>query len=158
MSKKEKERTATPNWHITTSASWRLTWWRHQMKHFPRYWPFLRGIHRSPVNSPHKGQRRGSLMYSLLCAWINDWVNNREAGDLRRYRAHYDVIVMKSPNLDFNGLFGPTPKKTSNPHYSLLWGEPPLTDRFPCKVMPKGFPCHDVILTHSHVCANQLSV
>ena len=26
--------------------------------------------------------------------WINGWVNNREAGDWRRYRAHYDVIVM----------------------------------------------------------------
>ena len=26
--------------------------------------------------------------------WINGWVNNREAGDLRRHRAHYDVIVM----------------------------------------------------------------
>ena len=26
---------------------------------------------------------------------INDWVNNREAGDLRRYRGHYDVIVMR---------------------------------------------------------------
>ena len=26
--------------------------------------------------------------------WINGWVNNREAGDLRRYRAHYDVIVI----------------------------------------------------------------
>ena len=25
-------------------------------KHFPRHWPFVRGIHRSPVNSPHKGQ------------------------------------------------------------------------------------------------------
>ena len=30
-------------------------------KHFPRYWPFVRGIHRSPVNSPHKGQWRGAL-------------------------------------------------------------------------------------------------
>ena len=30
-------------------------------KHFPRYWPFVRGIHRSPVNSPHKGQRRRAL-------------------------------------------------------------------------------------------------
>ena len=65
-------------------------------KHFPRYWPFVRGIHRSPVNSPHKGQWRGALMFSLICARINGWVNNREAGDLRRYRAHYDVIVMKS--------------------------------------------------------------
>ena len=63
-------------------------------KHFPRNWPFVRGIHRSPVNSPHKGQWRGALMFPLICVWINDWVNNLEAGDLRRYRVHYDVIVM----------------------------------------------------------------
>ena len=66
-----------------------------QWKHFPRYWPFVQGIHRWPVNSPHKGQWRGALMVSLI-AWINGWVNNREAGDLRRQRAHYDVIVMLS--------------------------------------------------------------
>ena len=70
-------------------------WWRHKWKHFPRYWPFVRGIHRSPVNSPHKGQWRGAFMFSLICAWINGWVNNREAGDLKRHNAHYDVIVMK---------------------------------------------------------------
>ena len=63
-------------------------------KHFPRNWPFVRGIHRSPVNSPHKGQWRGALVFSLICVWINDWVNNGEAGDLRRYRIHYDVTVM----------------------------------------------------------------
>ena len=63
-------------------------------KHFPSYWPFVWGIHRSPVNSPHKGQWRRALMFSLICVWINSWENNREAGDLRRYRAHYDVIVM----------------------------------------------------------------
>ena len=72
----------------------RGAWWRHQWKHFPRNWPFVRGIHRSPVNSPHKGQWRKALIFSLICVWINVWVNNREAGDLRRYRAHYDVIVM----------------------------------------------------------------
>ena len=44
------------------------------------------GIHRSPVNSPHKGQWRGTLMFSLICAWINAWVNNREAGDLGLHR------------------------------------------------------------------------
>ena len=65
-------------------------------KHFPPYWPFVRRIHRSPVNSPHKGQWRGALMISLICVWINHWVNNREAGDLRRYHTHYAVIVMKS--------------------------------------------------------------
>ena len=63
-------------------------------KHFPRYWPFMRGIHRSPVNSPHKCQQRWALMFSLICEWINGWVNNRGAGDLRRYRAHCDVTVM----------------------------------------------------------------
>ena len=42
----------------------------------------------------HKGQWRGASMFSLICVWINGWVNNRQAGDLRRYRAHYDVIVM----------------------------------------------------------------
>ena len=56
---------------------------------------FVRGIHRSPVNSPHKSQWRGALMFSLICVWIIGWVNNREAGDLRRYRVHYDVIVMQ---------------------------------------------------------------
>ena len=64
-------------------------------KNFPRYWPFVRGIHRSMVNSPHKGQWRGALMFSLICVWINGWVNIREAGDLRRVRAHYDVTVMQ---------------------------------------------------------------
>ena len=63
-------------------------------KYFPRYWPFVRGIHRSPANSPHKGQWRGALMFSLICTRINGWINNGEAGDLRRYRAHYDVTVM----------------------------------------------------------------
>ena len=75
-----------------------LVFWRHddviKWKNFPRYWPFVRGIHRSPVNSPHKGQWRGALMFSLMYVWINGWVNNREAGDLRRNQAHYDVIVM----------------------------------------------------------------
>ena len=32
-------------------------------KHFPCYWPFVRGIHRSPVNSPPKGQGRRALMF-----------------------------------------------------------------------------------------------
>ena len=65
-------------------------------KHFPRNWPFVREIHRSPVNFPHKGQWRGALMFSLMYAWINDCVNNREAGDLRLQHGHYDVIVMFS--------------------------------------------------------------
>ena len=57
-----------------------------------------------PVNSPHKGQWRGALMFSLICARINGWVNNGEAGDLRRRRAHYDVIVMSIPESLQSGI------------------------------------------------------
>ena len=80
---------------VKTHHSLPVTLWRHEMEKFPRYWPFVRGIHRSPVNSPHKGQWRGPLMFSLICVWINGWINNRKAGDLRRHPVHYDVIVMK---------------------------------------------------------------
>ena len=75
--------------------NYRVTYMRHddviQWKYFPRYWPFVRGNHRSWVNSPHKGQWRGALMSSLICAWTNGWVNNRDLGDLRSHRTHYDV-------------------------------------------------------------------
>ena len=77
-------------WHGNTSCHDDVI----KRKHFSRYWLFVRGIHRSPVNSPYKGQWRGALIFSMICAWINGWVNNREAGDLRRHRAHYDDIVM----------------------------------------------------------------
>ena len=63
-------------------------------KYFPRYWPFVRGIH---GEFPIQRQWRGTLMFTLICARINGSVNNREAGDLRRHRAHYDVIVMCKP-------------------------------------------------------------
>ena len=49
-------------------------------------------FHRSPVNSTHKGQWRGALMFCLICTCR---VNNRDAGDLGRHLAHYDVTVMK---------------------------------------------------------------
>ena len=42
----------------------------------------------------HKGQWSGALMFSLICTWTHGWVNNREASDLRRHRAHFDVTVM----------------------------------------------------------------
>ena len=68
-------------------------------KHFPRYWRFVRGIHRWPVNSPHKGQWCWALMFFVMCVWINSWVNNHEAGDFRCHHAHYDVTVMRKSML-----------------------------------------------------------
>ena len=73
-------------------------------KHFPRYWAFVRGIQRFPVNSPHKGQWRGALMFPLICTWTNGWANSRDASDLRRHRAHYDIIVMWQWKLHLDSL------------------------------------------------------
>ena len=77
-------------------VSHKVSCWRNQMEIFSQYWLFVRGIHRLPVNSPLKDQWRGALMFSLICAWSNGWVNIRDAGDLKRHRAHYDVTVMCS--------------------------------------------------------------
>ena len=82
-----------------TIYPWSATWWNHfnqslrsgrnpeytyddviTLKHFPLYWPFVRGIHQSPVNSPRKGQWRVALMFSLICRnkrsckqWWGSW-------------------------------------------------------------------------------------
>ena len=64
--------------------------WHHQMETFSAVLAISAG--NSPV--PHKGQWRGALMFSLICDWINYCVNNRKAGDLRCYHAHYVVTVM----------------------------------------------------------------
>ena len=67
------------------------------METFPRYWLFVRGIHRSLVNSPIPLTKASDA--ELWCfPWsepgTNGWANNRDAGYLRRHRAHYDVTVM----------------------------------------------------------------
>ena len=77
---------------VLVTENW--SWWRHQMETFSALLAICAGNSPVPVNSPHKGQWRRALMFSLISACINGWVNNRKAGDLRRYRAHYDVIVM----------------------------------------------------------------
>ena len=53
------------------------------MEKIPPYRSFVRGIHQSPMKSPHKGQWRGALVFSLIFAWTKDYANNRDAGDLR---------------------------------------------------------------------------
>ena len=49
-------------------------------------------IFRSPVTSEFPSQRPVTRSFDFF--WINAWVNNHEAGDLKRHRAHYDVIVI----------------------------------------------------------------
>ena len=81
------------------------SWWRHQMETFSVVQAFFKRIHRSPVDSSHKGQWRGALKFSLICAWTNGWANNRDARDSRGHRAHSDVTVMLK--LVFCGREGP---------------------------------------------------
>ena len=73
-------------------------------KYFLHYWPFVRGIYQSPVNSPHKGQWRGALMLSLICVWINAWVNDREAGASRCHHAHYDIVMATAGHPEWVGF------------------------------------------------------
>ena len=84
---------------VQAPATWmKLKWLMHhdviKWKHFLCYWPFVWGIHCSPVNSPHKGHWHGALMCYLICPWINGQVINREAGDLRHHHAYHDATVM----------------------------------------------------------------
>ena len=81
---------------LAPGRSYDCQWWRHQMGLFSALLALYEGNSPVLVNSLHNGQWRGALMFSLICVWINDWVNNREAGDLRRHRGHYDVNVMPS--------------------------------------------------------------
>ena len=104
-----QRRSAFSRFGITTTTHDIWSWWRHQMETFSALMAIC-------ANSPHKGRWRGALVFALSCAWrnvwvnnqwrgalifafifawINDIVNNHEVGDLRRHRAHYDVIVME---------------------------------------------------------------
>ena len=85
-----------------------FSWWRHQMETCSASLGFvrgihrwLRGIHRSPVNSPHTDQWRRALMFALICAWTNGWVNNQDAGEfeapLRTLWRHCNVVPNSDP-------------------------------------------------------------
>ena len=80
-----------PEWDIENFYDDIIKW-----KHFPHYWPFVRGIHRSPVDSTHKDQWCRALML-FICAWTNGWANNRDTSDLRCLFTHYDLTVICLP-------------------------------------------------------------
>ena len=75
------------------TPSWKSRW------HMVTKWKIFRvtGEGNSTINGefPYKSQWRGAFVFSLICAWIKGWISNRDAGDLRRHHAHYDVTVMR---------------------------------------------------------------
>ena len=46
------------------------SWWRHDSETFPRYWPFVRGIHWSAVDSLHNEQNNVELFYVRIYKWL----------------------------------------------------------------------------------------
>ena len=70
------------------------TWWRHQMETSSALLTLCAGNSPVTVEFPLTKTSHAELWCFFIFAWINSWINNREAGDLRRHRAHYDVIVL----------------------------------------------------------------
>ena len=100
-------------------SHWTIPWWRHQMETFSVLLALCAG--NSPVTGEFPTQRpvTRSFDVSLICVWTNRWVNNRGAGNLRRYRAHYDVTG-----------FGPGFLTTDCHSYlilRLMWGIHPVS-------------------------------
>ena len=63
-------------------------------KHFSWIGPFVKGIHRSPVDSPHKASSAELWCFLWPAPEKKGWANNRDVGDSRRHRANYDDTVM----------------------------------------------------------------
>ena len=72
-------------------------------------------------------------MFSLICAWTNGLENNREAGDLRRHRAHYDVSVIN----EFVDMITSVSEAGINYIPQCLW------DGITC-------PCHGCLICGTH--------
>ena len=79
-------------WRIYVSCQ-DIAWWRNQMETFSALLALCAG--------EFPAQRPVTQSFEVSSIWArinNGWVNNRKAGDLRRHRAHYDVIVMGDHN------------------------------------------------------------
>ena len=103
---------------------WCSTWWCHQMETFSALLVLCAGTSPFTCEFPHKDQWRGDLMFSSICNQTYGWVNNRDAGDLRRHRVHYDVTVLK----------------TESKYYSQL-------------ISLDQYPCASVLVSSLFVCA-----
>ena len=77
-------------WHVISQDRNEFSWWRHQMETFSALLALCAG--NWPVTGEFPSQRPVTRRFSLICAGTNGCANNRDAGDLRRHRAHYDVV------------------------------------------------------------------
>ena len=79
-----------------------LSWWRHQMETFPCCWPFVRGIHLSPLDSSHKDQWRGCFLWSAPEQTVEQTIEALVIWGA--IGAHYDVTVMIRPCSDVDTI------------------------------------------------------
>ena len=75
-------------------------------KHFPRHWLLVRGIHRWPVNSPHRGQWHGALMFSLICERLSKqswgwWFETPSHSLWRHYNVYPGLEVTEARQCTF---------------------------------------------------------
>ena len=105
--------TVSNNWKCFRWAySFLPTRWRHQMKIF--FGLLAICVRNSQVSGEFPSQRPVSGDFDVFFELHlnNDWVNNHEAGDLRHYHAHYDIILMNILNNCVTVDFDWTKKKT----------------------------------------------
>ena len=97
---------------VDNNQARRDTWWRHQKETFSALLVLYAG--NSRVTGEFHAQRPQTWSFDvfMICAWINGWVNNREAGDRRRYLAHYDVSSMMITDCSFDWFIRPIPTCT----------------------------------------------
>ena len=69
--------------------------WRFQMETFSALLALCEGNPPVTVGLPSQRPVMRSFDISVSCAWTNGRASNRDTGDLRCHRAHYDVTVMQ---------------------------------------------------------------
>ena len=104
----------------------RISWWRHQMETFSALLAICAG--NSPVPGEFPAQRPLTRSFDVFfdLRLINGWVNNRKAGDLRRYRAHHDVMVMLFSGFQSSRELWNSLSKTVLSKHSFIWNKGPL--------------------------------
>ena len=124
--------------HITGDHGDVIKW-----KHFPRYWPFVRGNHRPPVNSPHKGPVTRSfddlrlnkrLSKQSKSRWFETqacslWRHNNDLGPMRSYPLQWSQMSVMAFQTTIHLIVrltayaGNSKENIKIPHYCPLWPE-----------------------------------
>ena len=125
-----------------------MTWWRHQIETFSALPALCAG--NSPVSGEFPAQRPVTRSFDIFFDLrLNKlWVNNRQAGDLRRYRAHHDVIVMY-----FVFIRSRTPLVYRYHVFSRILSYSVVFDSFPSGLNEPDPPCRMTVgqLLHSQI-------